>query len=140
MRGPDRKELRKEANMKRSAILFAALILVAGAYGCRNTSFGEVGGEEAAAKSEKAVKQAPAIPANSPFAKVKMGMQRAQVDDLIGQPTSTRVFPSGKAFIPFYYGPDTVRTGAFYKGLGRIVFSGAHIVVEIEYDPTEDGY
>ena len=69
-----------------------------------------------------------------------MGMQRAQVDDLIGQPTSTRVFPSGKAFIPFYYGPDTVRTGAFYKGLGRVVFSGAHIVVEIEYDPTEDGY
>ena len=133
--------------MKRSAILFASLILVAGAYGCKTTSSAESGStkeapaKEAPAKSEKAVKQAPAnIPASSPLAKVKMGMQRAQVDDLIGQPTSTRVFPSGKAFIPFYYGPDTVRTGAFYKGLGRIVFSGAHIVVEIEYDPTEDGY
>ena len=133
--------------MKRSAILFASLILVAGAYGCKTTSSAESGStkeapaKEAPAKSEKAVKQAPAnIPASSPLAKVKMGMQRAQVDDLIGQPTSTRVFPSGKAFIPFYYGPDTVRTGAFYKGVGRIVFSGAHIVVEIEYDPTEDGY
>jgi len=133
--------------MKRSAILFASLILVAGAYGCKTTSSAESGStkeapaKEAPAKSEKAVKQAPAnIPASSPLAKVKMGMQRAQVDDLIGQPTSTRVFPSGKAFIPFYYGPDTVRTGAFYKGIGRVVFSGAHIVVEIEYDPTEDGY
>ena len=139
--------------MKRSAVLFASLIIVAGAYGCKTTSSAEGGAtkeapakeapakSEKAGKGEKAVKQAPAnIPANSPLAKVKMGMQRAQVDDLIGQPTSTRVFPSGKAFIPFYYGPDTVRTGAFYKGLGRIVFSGAHIVVEIEYDPTEDGY
>ena len=133
--------------MKRSAMLFASLILVAGAYGCKTTSSAESGStkeapaKEAPAKSEKAVKQAPAnIPASSPLAKVKLGMQRAQVDDLIGQPTSSRVFPSGKAFIPFYYGPDTVRTGAFYKGLGRVVFSGAHQVVEIEYDPTEDGY
>ncbi|MHB8834404.1 MAG: hypothetical protein ACYC9Y_01635 [Candidatus Methylomirabilia bacterium] len=128
--------------MKRSAVLLATLILVAGAYGCKTTSSAESGSKkETPAKSEKAVKPAPAnIPAGSPLARVKMGMQRAQVDDLIGQPTSTRVFPSGKAFIPFYYGPDTVRTGAFYKGLGRVVFSGAHIVVEIEYDPTEDGY
>jgi outer membrane protein assembly factor BamE (lipoprotein component of BamABCDE complex) len=134
--------------MKRSVVLFASLIIVAGAYGCKTTSSAESGSEKKApAKSEKAVKSekattaAPAnIPASSPLAKVKMGMQRAQVDDLIGQPTSTRVFPSGKAFIPFYYGPDTVRTGAFYKGLGRVVFSGAHQVVEIEYDPSEDGY
>jgi len=134
--------------MKRSAILFASLILVAGSYGCKTTSSSESGStKEAPAKSEKSknsekeVKQAPAnIPASSPLSRVKMGMQRGQVDDLIGQPTSTRVFPSGKAFIPFYYGPDTVRTGAFYQGLGRVVFSGANIVVEIEYDPTEDGY
>jgi len=128
--------------MKRSAMVVAVLILVAGAYGCSTTSSGESGSaKEAPAKREKAVKKAPAdIPANSPLAKIKMKMQRAQVDDLIGQPTSTRVFPSGKSFIPFYYGPDTHRTGAFYKGLGRIVFSGAGIVVEIEYDPTEDGY
>ena len=125
--------------MKRSAVLFAALILVAGAIGCKTTE--GTTKNEAPAKSEKATKKEPAnIPASSPLAKIKMGMQRSQVEDLIGQPTSTRVFPSGKSFIPFYYGPDTHRTGAFYKGLGRIVFSGANIVVEIEYDPTEDGY
>ena len=128
--------------MKRSAMLVAALVLVAGAYGCKTTSSAEGGAaKEAPAKSEKAVTKAPAnIPADSPLARVKMGMPRAQVYDLIGQPTSTRVFPSGKGFIPFYYGPDTVRTGAFYQGLGRVVFSGADQVVEIVYDPAEDGY
>ena len=135
--------------MKTVAVLFASLLLVAGSSGCKTTSSAEGGSEKAApAKTEKTEKAAdknakkpPAnIPAGSPLARIKMGMQQAQVDDILGQPTSTRVFPSGKAFIPFYYGPDTVRTGAFYKGLGRIVFSGAHQVVEIEYDPTEDVY
>jgi outer membrane protein assembly factor BamE (lipoprotein component of BamABCDE complex) len=130
--------------MKTTAVVFASLLLVAGASGCKTTSSAEGGSEKAAPakaeKSQKNVKQTVPIPASSPLAKIKLGMQRAQVDDLIGEPTSTRVFPSGKAFIPFYYGPDTVRTGAFYKGIGRIVFSGAHQVVEIEYDPTEDGY
>lgn len=128
--------------MKRTAVLVASLLLVAGASGCRTTSSSEGGAKKAApAKREKSVKKAPVnIPANSPLAKVELGMKRAQVDDLIGEPTSTRAFPSAKAFNPFYYGPDNIRTGAFYKGLGRIVFSGAHIVVEIEYDPTEDGY
>lgn len=134
--------------MKRSAVLLASLILVAGAAGCKTTSSSESAPKkdapaksEKAGKREKAAKQAPLpIPAGSPLAKVEMGMRRAQVDDLIGQPTSTRVFPSGKGFNPFYYGPDRYRTGAYYKGLGRVVFSGAQIVVEIEYDPTEDGY
>jgi len=128
--------------VNRIAIAVVSSILVAGASGCKTTSSVEGSKEkEAPQKSEKAVKQAPAnIPASSPLAKVKMGMRRVQVDDLIGDPTSTRVFPSGKSFIPFYYGPDTHRTGAFYKGLGLVVFSGADQVVEIEYDPTEDGY
>lgn len=128
--------------MKSSAILFASLILVAGAAGCKTTPTAESAPKkEAPSKSEKAVKQAPAnVPANSPLAKVKMGMPRAQVDDLIGEPTSTRLFPSGKGFIPYYYGPDTTRTGAFYRGLGRITFSGTDKVVQIEYDPAEDGH
>ena len=129
--------------MKRRAIVCAALLLVAGAAsGCKTTSSAEGEPKKGEpAKKEKAAKQAPQpIPAKSPLAKIKMGMRQAQVEDLIGQPTSTRVFPSGKSFIPYYYGPDTHRTGAFYKGLGRVVFSGADKVVEIEYDPTEDGY
>ncbi len=124
--------------MKYRAVLCASLMLIAGAAGCKSTSSAEGGAaKEAPAKSEKAVQKAPP---GSPLAKIAMGMPRAQVDDLIGEPTSTRVFPSGKGFIPFYYGPDTMRTAASYKGLGRIVFTGDGAVVEIEYDPNEDGY
>ena len=126
--------------MKCTAVLFASLILAAGAAGCATTSSEGGAAKEAPAKSEKAVQQAPAIPASSPFSRVRMGMPRAQVDDLIGQPTSTRVFPSGKSFIPVYYGPDTMRTAAMYKGMGTIVFTGDGVVNEIVYDPTEDGY
>lgn len=127
--------------MRRTALLCASLFVLAGASACKTTTSAESApAKESAGKRETAVKASPRIPADSPFAQVKTGMRRAQVDDLLGDPTSTRVFPSGKGFIPFYYGPDTHRTGAFYQGLGRIVFSGADIVVEVEYDPTEDGY
>lgn len=134
--------------MKCGAVVLASLFFVAGAAGCKTTSSSEGAPQSEApskpekpAKSEKAGKKAALpIPADSPLAQVKMGMQRGQVEDLIGEPTSTRSFPSGKGFNPFYYGPDRYRTGAFYKGLGRVVYSGANIVVEIEYDPAEDGY
>ena len=104
--------------MKCKAILCASLVLAAGAAGCKSTTSAEGGsGGAAPATSGKVAKQAPkAIPADSPFAKIRLGMPRAQVDDLIGPPTSTRVFPSGKGFIPFYYGPDTMRTAASYRG------------------------
>ena len=47
--------------MKRSAILFASLVFVAGSYGCKTTSSAESGStKEAPAKSEKAVKSEPA--------------------------------------------------------------------------------
>lgn len=125
--------------MKRVIVVCAALLLLAGAGGCKSTSGAK--GDAAPRQKEKAAKKAPQnIPANSPLAKVSMGMKRGQVYEILGQPTSTRKFPSGKMFNPFYYGPDNIRTGASYKGLGRIVFSGADIVVEIEYDPSEDGH
>ena len=37
------------------------------------------------------------------------------------------------------FGPDVVRTVYYYKGLGQIHFSAGR-VLEIMYDPTEDGY
>lgn len=128
--------------MKRRAILFASLILAAGASGCRTASSAEgTPKKEGPSRRERAAKQAPQpVPADSPLAKVTLGMHRDQVDELLGAPTSTRAFPSGKGFIPYYYGPDTTRTGAFYRGLGRITFSGTDKVVQIEYDPAEDGH
>jgi len=84
------------------------------------------------------------IPQRSLFAKVKLDMPMNQVYDLIGLPTDEQTYPSSKSFIPFYRGNDGVRTDAYYKGLGKIVFSGANIhlmqVLRVEYDPSETGH
>lgn len=127
--------------MNRVIVLCATVVFLAGAAGCKTTSSsGEAPAKEPRQQRQRAAKKPPqAIPADSPLAKIAMGMKRAQVYEILGPPTSTRKFPSGKMFNPFYYGPDNIRTGAFYQGLGRIVFSGVDIVVEIEYDPSEDG-
>jgi hypothetical protein len=66
------------------------------------------------------------------------------VREKIGAPTGEQVYPTGKAWIPFYYGPDTMRTDWKYKGQGRVVFSTnqwSHTskVIRVDYDPGEDG-
>jgi hypothetical protein len=97
-------------------------------------------------KAAAATRPAAAMPASSPFAKVQMGMSMKEVYDLIGQPTDTSAHITGKQFNPFYYGGDTHRVEAMYKGQGRIVFSrssafeGDMRVIEIIYNPDESGY
>ncbi len=98
-------------------------------------------------ESTAAAAEAPAaavpIPADSPFAKIKMGMGMDEVYALIGQPSDTGHHITGKAFIPYYYGGDTQRTEAIYKGLGTIVFSPnnhwtQHMgVIEVNYNPNQ---
>jgi len=86
------------------------------------------------------------IPVESKFSKIAVGMSMKQVYDLIGTPTDTRIYSTGKIFIPFYFGSDGVRTEALYKGEGRIVFTGIGVsgsgyrVYRIKYDPAEPGY
>jgi hypothetical protein len=51
---------------------------------------------------------------------------------------------TGKAWIPFYYGPDVGRLDYRYKGVGIVVFSrsrysGGTKVIRVDYDPSEDG-
>ena len=69
-------------------------------------------------------------------------MSMKHVYDLIGPPTDTRSFITGKAFNPFYFGTDNARTVALYKGEGRLTFSsrGQLPLINIEYDPNETGY
>lgn len=84
-------------------------------------------------------------PAGSPLAKVKVGMGEQEVRDILGPPTSENEYVTGKAFVPFYYGPDRTRRGYFYKGMGRVVFAGGSgfnrtgKVSRVEYDPNETG-
>ncbi|MCP4644464.1 MAG: hypothetical protein GY851_28735 [bacterium] len=88
----------------------------------------------------KSAEPAQPVPADSAFAKVNLGMGDTQATDILGQPNDRRVFTTGKSWIPFYYGSDTVNTMYYYKGEGRIVFNGKRRLNKIVYDPTEDGY
>ena len=86
------------------------------------------------------------FPANSPFAKLKLGMAQGQVHEILGQPTDTKTYQTGKMWIPFYFGPDVMRLDEFYKGVGVLTFTGAGIggvhwnLYRAVYNPAEDGY
>jgi outer membrane protein assembly factor BamE (lipoprotein component of BamABCDE complex) len=95
----------------------------------------------AAAKAESSEPAASA----SRLAKVQTGMTPEEVRKLLGEPTGERTYPTGKAFIPFYYGSDTHRTDWKYKGVGRVVFghnrySGNMKVIRVDTDPSETGH
>jgi len=128
-------------------LLFTALLTAAVAFGvtgCGTTDSGTT--DQTAAQPAAPAQAAVPIPPDSPFAKVKLGMSVGEVYALIGQPTDTSHHMTGKSFIPYYYGGDTHRMEAIYKGLGRIVFSPRNAftsdmeVIEINYDPKEPGY
>jgi hypothetical protein len=62
----------------------------------------------------------------SKFTQLKIGMSAAQVLSLLGQPSDQGAHPTGKAWIPFYFGSDRYRYEVVYKGQGRLLFaSGA---------------
>lgn len=59
----------------------------------------------------------------SKFAKLKLGMPMLKAVELIGAPTDQSRHPTGKAAIPFYFGPDRWVIECFYKGEGRLTFN-----------------
>ena len=85
------------------------------------------------------------IPTDSAFAKIQLGMTQGQVHEILGQPTDSKSYQTGKAWIPFYFGPDVMRTDEFYKGIGIVTYAGAGIggvhwkVHKAVYNPAEDG-
>ena len=125
--------------MKKNLLLLALLgtgLMLSG-IGCGTTD------SASSAPAKEEAKTAIPIPADSPFAKIQLGMGMSEVYALIGRPTDTGNHITGKAFIPYYYGGDTHRSEAIYKGLGRVVFSPRHAftqdmeVIEINYNPSE---
>jgi hypothetical protein len=62
----------------------------------------------------------------SKFDKLQIGMTMEQVENLIGRPNDTDSRITGKQYQPFYFGGDTQRTEAFYKGEGQLTFSNMH--------------
>lgn len=86
-------------------------------------------------------------PSGTAMAKVQRGMPSEQVQEILGAPSSTNHYPTGKGWIPFYgwWGGDAYRTEFIYKGKGRVVFnqrpfSSRLKVIRVLYDPKEDGY
>lgn len=79
------------------------------------------------------------IPPDCPLAKIREGMGEREVFDILGPSKDQEMYTTGKQWIPFYFGSDVVRSISYYKELGQIHFSSGR-VVEIIYDPTEDGY
>lgn len=63
---------------------------------------------------------------DSKFSKLQIGMTLEQVEKLIGRPNNSDSRITGKQYQPFYFGGDTQRTEAFYKGEGQLTFSNTH--------------
>lgn len=62
---------------------------------------------------------------NSKFTKLQIGMSRAQVLDITGQPNDQGAYITGRAFIPFFFGADRYRHELAFKGQGRLIFAGS---------------
>jgi hypothetical protein len=83
---------------------------------------------------------------NSKFAKLKIGMGRQEVEDLIGMPNDQHTYTTGKAFIPFYFGKDAYRFETFYKKEGSLTYEGGGVtgtsgkLIRITVDTSATGY
>jgi hypothetical protein len=130
---------------KKWTLLLAASLSVGVLAGCKS------GGSSSTAPEKDepvaATKPSIPIPADSPFAKIKVGMDKDEVFAKIGPPTNIGTYQTGKAWIPFHFsGSDNYHMVARYKGQGTITFSNDSAytsgmsVIEIDYDPTELGY
>ena len=121
--------------MRRTIVLLAVLLAFAFAVaGCS--------GKSASAPAPAAA----TVPADSPLAKVQVGMTANEVTQILGMPTNQVSYATGKAWIPWYFGDDARRTEWSYKGLGRVVFTGGNVfgggggrVNRVDYDPSETG-
>ena len=117
---------------------FMARVFVAGCASTNNTS------DTSSALPESRIERN--APADSPFAQIQIGMSQGQVHSILGQPTDSKVYQTGKMWIPFYFGNDTYRTEELYKGVGRITYSGMGVggvnlrVFKAIYNPNEAGF
>lgn len=109
------------------ALLGALVVAVA----CASGGGGDAPAEEPAYASP---------PAESALAKIEEGMDPVRVQSILGEPDRQHTYPTGKRWIPFYYGSDLTRTEWRYRGQGRVVFShnrwsGSLKVIRVLYEP-----
>jgi len=122
--------------MIRRIAFVAALALALGAC-ASGGSEGSAGAEEAASKAEKYS----APPAGSKLAQVEKGMNDMEVRKIMGDPDNQSNYMTGKAWIPFYFGP-THQSDWIYYGQGRVVYArnrwnSSLQVIKTLYNPNE---
>lgn len=83
------------------------------------------------------------IPAGSKWSRLIIGMEQDEVERILGGTShDIRVMPTGKAFIPFYYGTDRHRYEVVYRGQGSVSYTGGSwgggrgVLMMINYDPN----
>lgn len=123
--------------MKRVLTLTFLMLAVALSSACASGGGGG-GGGEAPAKAKAAAE----VPSSSPLAKINVGMTDSEVRKLLGEPSNSNAYMTGKQFIPWYFGSDVARSDWMYKGVGRVVFSrnrytGALKVIHVVHNPDE---
>jgi hypothetical protein len=65
---------------------------------------------------------------NSKFANLKIGMEMEQIQTLMGRsPDRSHSYESGKRWIPFYFGNDSRRVQALYRGEGCLIVTGGNV-------------
>ena len=122
----------------RQVVMVVCVVLGLGLAACSH--------ESTRPKDEAEASVYPPPPAGSPMAKIHEGMTEPQVGAILGAPDDSKAYITGKAFIPWYFGPDQSRFACYYKGKGRVIFSGGNQwgagrgkVIRVEYDPSEAG-
>lgn len=151
--------------MRRSKLLIPAICLIF-LFGCAsknkadtNTSSGAAQASEPAKSKAKSTTNSRAVKskdgiegeivgkpaAKSKFAKLEIGMRQVQVENLIGRPDDLSSHITGKQFRPFYFGGDTQRIEAYYKGEGQLTYSNTNnfsapdTLIRIEANPKATG-
>ena len=114
-------------------ICVALLLVTLTAWGCASSQ---------GTPAEAAAADTTAVPDDSPLAQITMGMNDTDVRKILGEPTTQNAYMTGKAWIPYYYGPDTSRTDYVYQGIGRVVFSrnrysGQLKIIRLLHNPNE---
>ena len=120
--------------------VFVSVLALALALGALSGCASGGGDSGAAPAGKEEAKAALPIPAGHPFGKITQGMNETDVRKILGEPTSSKDYMTGKAWIPWYFGSDTSRQEWLYKGKGLITFSrnrysGGLSVVKVTYDP-----
>jgi len=127
--------------MHRSFAIVASIALLFALNGCAGSGGSGGSADKPAAKTAAKPADAPPPP-GSKLAKVAIGMTDAEVRKAMGDPSSSKDYMSGKAWIP--WATEGSRSEWIYKGQGRVVFgrnrySGGLKVIRVLYDPSQPG-